>query len=748
MRSLAIKASFPFALVLLYLLLQPSIFGSKFLTFASGGDQHLIVNPIMSFVSKYDQLFDPLVRIWNGDFDLYHSPITNIRYPFFFLWAGDTGGFIETSRHMFLVTQFHHVLAGLNAYILGRVLGVRPVAAFAGAMFFMLCQNNTLLSPFYWRLAATAWTPLALAGVWLVASGKSPRTGVLIGVPAIVLLVFAKSSQPLAYFAYMAFFMGLAGFLTTYQKARSTRALGGPFIGMAALVGISVLLCFPVLYPVMMHQEEYIRWTTEGSIVAGGFKVPYEATQQMAYPLNGIWNTLVPLPKMHTIGSSFVGPSAVFAAVIALFSKQHRVLAITLTVVMAYFILNGFGDALKVTRLTYMMPILSSIRQLTSHYIFVAMSATVLIAIGVDTLLAVKNAKARKTFAAVAVVIGCATVFGLLSNNDLLQEKGALGLGGVLLIASPLLFATALFFKSNRLQTYCVVAAVVAMSVPAAQIRTDRTRSLETQNVYYKLTKIQDVMAAWEAAALIKPGALVSSYVKADYPEDNRRISHYQVNSLAMYYGLKAFNVGLTPRPHFEFKQGNWIQNRPTEAIKRGTEFVLSDQDLSAIPTEKSLAVQGTYGGLTLYRVAEPNIRASLACLEKNETKDTHLLKWCDAQKNFSDVSRIEETNSSFEYAIEPNGKSYLKFWGVMNGVWRVEVDGHRVDPIRIGKDRMAVPVDIGIRQVKFIYRPNDYHYAWYIFYLGMLGWIVVIIQPRVLRSLQMKFGRRILTKD
>ena len=109
MKLLTSKFGYPLALIVLYLVLQPNIFAVGYSTFGAGGDQHLIVNPILSFASKYDAFQDPLIRLWNGDFELYHSPITNIRYPLFFLWAGDTGNIAETARHFYLVAHLHHI---------------------------------------------------------------------------------------------------------------------------------------------------------------------------------------------------------------------------------------------------------------------------------------------------------------------------------------------------------------------------------------------------------------------------------------------------------------------------------------------------------------------------------------------------------------------------------------------------------------------------------------------------------------
>lgn len=743
MKATANKLLFPVLLIVAYLLMQPKIFGSKYFTFAAGGDQHLIVNPIISFASKYDAFTDPLIRLWNGSFDLYHSPLTNLRYPFYFLWAGDTGDIVSTSHYAFLLAHFHHVIGGLGAFVLARVIGVRPLAAFAGAMFFMFCFNNTLLSPFYWRLASTAWTPFALAGVWLIATGKSPKQGILLSAPAIALLVFAKSTQPLAYFAYLAFFFGSAGFLSVFLKQKSVKDLYVPALSMSILVGISILLCFPVLYPVIEHQSEYIRWTTDGPIRGFGNKVSYEATQQFAYPLHGIWNVLVPLPKMFSIGSTFLGAAAVGAIAAAWFSKSHRILVAILSFVIVYFVVNGFGDALKLTRLTYKLPVLSSVRQLTSHYIFVVIAASVLIAIGFDTILSMKNRKARIAIMGILSAIIVAALIGLTSQANFLKPSGQFGLSAIALILSPVLFGGLLFVKSPQWRNGLAVLCIVLMVLPASQLRTDRTRDLTINNVYYSQTKTQDTISAWEAAANIKPGALVSSFVKNTYPEDTKKLHHYHINSLALYAGLRPFNVGYTPRPYDEFKHFNRIQGRPGKSILRGSEFLLTDQDVSKIKSLKQLKKVGTFGQLELYQVIDPYLRGGLECLTKSETKNPELLAWCAPQKNYSDVRATKISNTSFAYSIEPDGQTYLKHWGWANGGWKAKIDGQLANIIPIGADRIAVKIKPGDKDVVFRYMPKHYAYSWPVFILGLLAWFAVLMSGRLGRWLEIVVKRR-----
>lgn len=650
----------------------------------------------------------------------------------------DTGNFLSTSRYAFLITHLHHLIGGIGCYILGRSVGLKRVSAFAGALLFMFSFNNTLLSPFYWRLSATAWTPLALAGVWMICTGDNYKKGLLIGVPAIVFLVFAKSTQPLVYFAYLALFFGSAGLLKTFFKEKSLKAILKPIAFLGLLITLSVLIASPVLHAVITNAADYIRWTTEGPIVGGdGFKVSYAATQQFAYPSKGIWNILVPLNDMYSIGSTFIGATAFTAICAAWFSQKHRILVIILSIVCVYYILNGFGDAAYVSRLTYHLPLLSSVRQLTSHYIIVIVCASILTAIGFEALGSLENKQKKWLFTMVIfVIVIISAIICFRYNNQMFI--GGFGVSGVVLLISPLILAITIHLKGTP-RSYLLGIAAIFMILPSATLRMDKTYDVTISNAYYVLDSTKDIMAAWKKAAELSPGAYVSSSIKGGYANDKRKLSPLQVNSLALYEGLQPFFIALTPRPHNDFNQSVWVYNQAERSIVRGAEFLLTNQDISKIPTPRTLIKIDEFGELTLYRVKSPTIRGELSCL--NQKQMTHLpdKNWCEPDSNSAGKISLEASNTVFKYEIDPSQKTFLKHWGVPGNNWQVSIDGNPANALPIGADRIAVAVAPGNKVVEFQYMPRAYVKTWYIFWLGIGLWIISLNMTKLFKNINFK---------
>ena len=305
---------------------------------AVGGDQHFLINPVMHYIHEFDKYNDPLTRIWFAEFDIHHNPHFNSRYPFFFFWLGDGGGYMGYSHRAFLVFHFHNIVGGLGAFIFARAVGARPGSAFAAGLFFTLCFNNTLHGVFFWRHAANAWIPWALAGIWWVTTGKNWKAGILVGAPAIALLCFAKCAQPLLYLVLSSLLVGLAGIYYGYVKSEDLSSFFKRSVyPSAALFVLALLLATPVFLSVFLGQKEYVRWTSVGPVF-GSYKVPFHATLEMSYPAKGIANIFVPLAKMPTIGSTFIGPIIGIALFGAIKLGKFHVLTFTMIGLFIYFV--------------------------------------------------------------------------------------------------------------------------------------------------------------------------------------------------------------------------------------------------------------------------------------------------------------------------------------------------------------------------------------------------------------------------
>jgi len=192
--------------------------------------------------------------------------------------------------------------------------------------------------------------------------------------------------------------------------------------------------------------------------------------------------------------------------------------------------------------------------------------------------------------------------------------------------------------------------------------------------------------------------------------------------------------VSYTPRPYEEFKHFNRITKKPERVIWRGAEFMLTDQDVSKIPTDRKLIKIGTYGQLELYKIENPKLRAALECMNRRETKDKTLLSWCSGKRNYAKVTIQKSSNTKFIYSIEANENMFLKHWGWANNAWRAKIDGRPTEIIPILADRIAVKVQPGDSQVSFTYMPKDYKYSWIAFIVGLLIWFAIFFSAALNR--------------
>lgn len=705
-------AIYGFLIVLIYLIFSPSIFGPITNSVTVGGDQHFIINPILRYLQEWDSYSDPVTRIWFSEFDIHNNPHFNSRYPFFFLWLGEPGGYMDVSHRAFLIAHFHHVIAGLGAFVLALSLRLNVVAAFAAGLFFAFCLNNTYLSPFYWRLAATSWIPWALAGVWLVSSGRNWKLGILIGAPAVALIVFAKCAQPLLYFVIIAIFVGLAGAFTSYRENLTMKKfMMRSAFPSVSLVIVALMLALPVFLPVFTGQAEYVRWTSMGA-VEGSYKVPFHATLEMAYPLQGIANILVPLREMPTIGSTFIGPIVGILVFTVFKAKKLQVLSLLMLILALYFVVNGFGELTFIPKITYQLPMINNIRELPSHYLLVNLAVTILLAISWDHLYQLKK-KSLQFFKVVGVVFSVLTLACIILLPDVLEGRSFIY--KFVLIATPLM----LFFggaEKTFSREFLLAVMAIMVVIPNAHIREKRVFDATDSRLYqHQVSK--DVRTAWEWIADEKPNAIVAAEMISYLKEKGPYVNSNRAASLAMYYGLRPFNSSMSPRPYAEFKHFKKLAKKTSSLSNRGLEYFISNNDVKDF-NDGFLELVHSVGTIEIYKVKEPVERIKPACILRS--KKTVCVRNLSLKKKM-------ETNTSFKYELDLDKKTNIAFFAFKNDNWIYKQNGQTL-PILWKDDHAIVSLPPGVHEIEYLYKIKNLKFYWSVFSFGIIIYLFLLL--------------------
>ena len=694
----------------IYLLLTPSLFGPITNTVAVGGDQHVLINPMMHYIHEFDKYNDPLTRVWFAEFDIHHNPHFNSRYPFFFFWLGDGGGYLGYSHRAFLVAHFHNIVGGLGAFIFARAVGARLVSAFAAGLFFAFCYNNTLHSVFFWRHAANAWIPWALAGIWWVTTGKNWKAGILVGAPAIALLCFAKCAQPLLYLVISSLLVGLAGIYYGYVKSENLSSFFKKCIyPSTALFFIALLLAAPVFLSVFLGQKEYVRWTSAGPVF-GSYKVPFHATLEMSYPAKGIANIFVPLKKMPTIGSTFIGPIIGIALFGAIKLRKFRVLTFTMIGLFIYFVINGFGEHALLPHLTYRFPMINNVRELPSHYLLVNIAAIVVFAFGWDYFLR----SDRRNIWLQIVTIFCVilTVIGIIVFGDLFEINRVHV--SIILAATPLLILLVIRQKKAGMKEFLLVILACLVVYPSSVIKTNRTFDA-TRNPYYTEDISKDIRTAWKWVAVQKENAIVAARIEK-YKEDRHRINSYRASSLAMYENLRPFNVSMSPRPKHEFNHSNFLNRDTNRLIDRGLEYFITND--SKDYTNARMVLSKKIGSISIYEVSTPIQRLKPACVIQGPK--------AGCPQNL-DIIVKSEGNTRFTYSVNLPSEQKLAFFGFNNGNWNVDINNRADTSVAWTKDHAIFTLPAGTHTIDFKYEISALSTYWVFFRIGLFLYLIIL---------------------
>jgi hypothetical protein len=276
-------------------------------------------------------------------------------------------------------TLIHIFIGSLNLYLLSRVLGISPWAAVLAAVTFCSCMNTKIYAIWINITSPYAWLPLFILGLIQINRGSGLQ-GYILTTASLSLIILASPSQPLihalALAAAMAAYWGYQFFV---QKKRC--GISAMFACGLALV-TTVLMCTPVIAPTGLEMKDMIRWLGPHGSVIGNAPLSFEAFLLDEAPLSEWTRIFVDGPRTSLVGGSMIGLVPALLALLSLFRKSSRPLALSFGLLALYGLLSSFGTHSGLAYLNYQIPLINKIREPSRHLVLFTIAASTLTAIG------------------------------------------------------------------------------------------------------------------------------------------------------------------------------------------------------------------------------------------------------------------------------------------------------------------------------------------------------------------------------
>jgi hypothetical protein len=601
-------------LLLLNILIWLPLSLAIFPTIGVGHDSQLFAPGIHALLRSGNMPWDLMTRFAEARVDIFSYPYFSIVYPFYWTLGFDRD--FSYDQHLLLDLGsifFHMVVASFTfGFFLSRI-GCRVSIAGIGAIAYAYSLHMKLWSAWIWAIAAYAWIPLCLLGIWEIVALGRRRTGILYLAVGFGMIALA-TGVGLVYAVVLSAALMLALWV---QQAKTVRLI---FVDLRTVVAGGLLgaaIGAVHLIPVLYRMADYIRWYSGGALI-GQFKPPYEGTvaQALDWP-SGILQLLAPIPG-KSVGHLYVGAALLTLAIFLFFrASRWRRAAMVLWFVSLYFLLDTFGDATFVHRINYSIPLLGSIRYPVASALVPVVLITLMACVSLeDQLRGIEKAKSvdRRWLIVLYCVVLASTGGLLFFSADLYQT--IFGTGSVTIFMLPAIVAlSALAFTlSGRRERWLAILPVAILFAYLPQYSLLVHPKVPDKDKLYN--QCDDFVALEES---LREWATV-------YPENTRLLIHLpqqelggclsnkKVNSallqsLALMAGWNVMQPYISPRPYLEFKLFSGLSSLKTirshsQLLKAGVSHVLALES-----TEEISELNGVYeekarsGSFILYEV-------------------------------------------------------------------------------------------------------------------------------------------------
>jgi len=665
------------------------------------------------------------------------------------------------------------VLASFTfGFFLARVGCRTSIAAFGGIAYAYSLQMK-LWSSWIWAVAAYAWIPLCLLGVYEVLVGARRRTGIIyLG------LGFGMTALATGVGLVYAVVLSAALMLALWvQQGKGVRSMFADLrdVVIGGLLGAAIGAVH--LIPVLSRMPDYIRWYSGGSLV-GQFKPPYEGTlaQALDWP-TGFSQLLAPLALQpgQSVGHLYVGVCLLTLAIFLLLrTSPWRRSAIILWLVSLYFLLDAFGDSTIIHRINYSIPLLGSIRYPLASALVPVVLITMMACVALEGLL--KSVEAgvipRRWLITLYCVVITFTSGMLFFDVELEQNITGRGNGIVFLLpAAVALVALIISSGGGKARCWAIfpVAVLLAYLPQYSMLMHPKIPSeSELYNQCDDFTVLEASLREW-ASEYPDNARLLVHLPRQELQGclSSKKVSPALLQSLATMSGWNVMQSYISPRPYLEFKLFSRLSSLKTirshsQLLKAGISHVLALDsarelsELNEIYEEK--ARSGTF---VLYEVRHwPLGQDIVGCVtgtaERHEIvaargrRDIELsqglidsgLSDLRCEKGLVDSGRLstkidrEISGGEVRYEMATHRPLLFVSDRVMRDDWVVRVNGEIVKPVMVDQYRMAVKLKRGPQVVEFAHRPTDFRIGLWVTMMGIVMLLLLAAREHVFEPL------------
>ena len=349
-------------LVAIWFIFTRKAFAREF-SFAIWLDNEEYFSPIMSRMSNLFSLHQWPFWFENflGGVKYYDNPQLTPYYPFYFLYIDRFNSPQQAMQTVHIVTLFHLLIFLLTSYYLLRVLGISRLISIACATLIVFNQNTYQLCTWLTIISTLSWTPLAIAGVFLIIK-NGDRRSFIVFCTATWLIMVASPSQN---FIFTLFLSALFFMFLIYQIPRDSRWETFTRISKQGLKPVIVLIALsvPIYLPILLGWSGYIRWVGNFPPVIGFQKIPFSAFLDEQLNRSELPNLILKKPPIHPNGDIYVGALILIIVLIGSFLlwrvKTYRFFMI----IAVYSLVSSFGSNFGLAQFNYEIPGINLIRQ-------------------------------------------------------------------------------------------------------------------------------------------------------------------------------------------------------------------------------------------------------------------------------------------------------------------------------------------------------------------------------------------------